>query len=100
MDEIFMAKAYEEMSNSMAFKDFLQWADDKVEEAELIAATLKPEHREHFQAYFSAWQERKKFVSELKQRLEDCKSLIKEHHERPEYGDPVSDPNPYPLPGY
>ena len=100
MDEFLMAKAYEDMTNSMAFKDFMQWVDDRVEDAEVRAAAISPLQKEHFEAYFMAWQERKKFSVELKQRLEDCKSIIKEKNERPsnEYGDPGG--SEYQLPGY
>ena len=101
--DLILAAAYADMADSMAFKDFLVWCHEKVEQAELSCALLKPEELQYANAYFQAWQERKKFVEELKLRIEDCKTIKKEQYlERPsaEYsGDPVSTSN-YPLPGY
>ena len=99
--DLILAAAYADMADSMAFKDFLVWLTEWVEEAESRAASLKPENKEHFESYFMAWQERKKLVAELKHHIEIAKQVHKEQHlERPsaEYsGDPVSTSN-YPSP--
>ena len=99
MDDQMKMAAYAQMYGTWAFQDFLEWLEDAVEAAANRAASLKPEQREHFQAYFMAWQERKKLVAEIKVYIEVCK-------ERGIQDAPQENSGPYPasvsthLPGY
>src|ERR1700744_6333961 len=100
MDDQMKMAAYAQMYGTWAFQDFLEWLEDAVDAAANRAASLKPEQREHFQAYFMAWQERKKLVAEIKNHIEVSKERTTSSDGNPESGDPYPAGTSTHFPGY
>lgn len=100
-----LASNYEAMASSMAFRDMMVWLDEATESLELKAAQANPESKEHFQAYFTEWQQRKLVVQGIKNRIAvqlELKTELEDEvlNERPTSGDPAFYSGSTQLPGY
>lgn len=66
-----LATAYKSMSGSAAFKDLIADLEESAESLELKAASAKAESRQHFEAYFTEWQQRKLVLAWIRKRVSD-----------------------------
>lgn len=104
--DLLMAASYVEMSQMASFRDFMERLRKWTDEAESELENLNPEQKEHYQAYFVKWQQRKLLVRLITDHIEAMIRLKKEQHERPsdtDTGDPTlytGTSGPYVLPGY
>lgn len=95
--------SYEALQSSEAFIDLLQWLTDSVDAVESQAANVPPEEAVHFREHFMLWQQRKKVINGIKQkvalRVAQKKQLEEEltHERTDDLGSSSSD---YALPGY
>lgn len=95
--------SYEALEKSEAFIDLMRWLEDSVEAVESQAANVPPEEAVYFREHFMLWQQRKKVVNGIKQRVElyiGQKKQLEEEltNERPD--DLGSSSTDYALPGY
>jgi hypothetical protein len=105
LQELQLASSYESMAVTAAFRDLVSWLQESAESLELKCATADAEDKQHFEAYFSAWQQRKMVVAGIKQRVENQikrKNVLEEeiHNERQPSGDPAFHPGDTNLRGY
>jgi hypothetical protein len=104
MEDRIKSANYHQMFNSWAFKDFLKWLEERVEHYEGLCASANPQSREHWEAYFRSWQERKLVLREILQHIEDNKQQIKEQEENERSSEPAlpisTSNNSTFLPGY
>lgn len=84
-----MATAYDSLSRSDAFRDLIAWLEDSVQTVEMQAATALPESKQHFEGFFTLWQQRKKVVNGIKIHVQEYVAAKKEleeelNNERPD----------------
>lgn len=85
IDEILalkLATAYKSMSGSAAFKDLMGDLETSAQQLELSAAQALPESRQHFEAYFTEWQQRKLVLAWIRKRVNDQLAVKTELEER------------------